>query len=323
MTRYLARRLLQIVPLVWAVLTLIFVLLEAAPGDPSAYLVPPGASSEVRDTLRERWHLDDPAPSRYLALLSNMARGDLGHSVLRGRPVAELIGEALPPTLLLAGASLAITLLLGGVLGVIQAARRGTALDAIATAVSLTLYSIPVFWLAILLVLVFGHWWPLLPATQMADPMADYMDPLPRLWDRVLHLLLPATALGLANTAVVARHLRARMVEVLDRDFIRAARARGLGEWAATLRHALPNSLLPVLTLVGLSLPFLVSGSVIVERIFAWPGMGSLVVESILGQDTPVVMGCLLVYALMVIVGSVSADLLCAWADPRIRLEER
>ncbi len=323
MKRYLLRRLLQVVPLLWAVLTLIFLLLEAAPGDPSAYLVPPGASAEVREALRQSWRLDDPAPARYLALLSNMASADLGRSMLRGRPVAEMIGEALPPTLLLAGASLAITPLLGGPLGVIQAARRGSALDGAATAVSLTLYSIPAFWLAILLVLVFGHWWPLLPATQMADPMADYMAPLPRLWDRVLHLLLPALALGLANTAVVARHLRARMVEVLGRDFIRAARARGLGGWAVVLRHALPNSLLPVLTLLGLSLPFLVSGSVIIERIFAWPGMGSLVVESILGQDTPVVMGCLFVYALMVIVGSAAADLLCAWADPRIRLEDR
>lgn len=323
MTRYLLRRLVQVVPLVWAVLTLIFVMLEAAPGDASAYLVPPGASSEVRDTLRERWQLDDPAPARYLALLSNMARGDLGHSVLRGRPVSQLIREALPPTLLLAGASLAITLLLGGVLGVIQAARRGSTLDGVATALSLTFYSIPAFWLAILLVLAFAHGWPILPATQMADPMADYMAPLPRLWDRVQHLMLPALALGLANTAVVARHLRARMVEVLGRDFIRAARARGVGGWAVILRHALPNSLLPVLTLVGLSLPFLVSGSVIIERVFAWPGMGSLVVESILGQDTPVVMGCLLVYALMVVAGSVTADLLCAWADPRIRLEER
>ncbi len=165
MTRYLLRRLVQVVPLVWAVLTLIFVMLEAAPGDASAYLVPPGASSEVRDTLRERWQLDDPAPARYLALLSNMARGDLGHSVLRGRPVSQLIREALPPTLLLAGASLAITLLLGGVLGVIQAARRGSTLDGVATALSLTFYSIPAFWLAILLVLAFAHGWPILPAT--------------------------------------------------------------------------------------------------------------------------------------------------------------
>ena len=323
MTRYLLRRLVQVVPLVWAVLTLIFVMLEAAPGDASAYLVPPGASAEVRDSLRERWNLDDPAPARYVALLSNMARGDLGHSVLRGRPVGQLVREALPPTLLLAATSLAFTLLQGGALGILQAVRRGTPLDGAATGLSLIVYSIPAFWLSILLVLVFAHAWPVLPATQMADPMADYMAPLPRLWDRITHLVLPALALGLANTAVVARHLRERMVRVLGRDFIRAARAKGLGRWTVVLRHALPNSLLPVLTLLGLSLPFLVSGSVIVERIFAWPGMGSLVVESILGQDTPVVLGCMLVYALMVVMGSAAADLLCAWADPRIRLEER
>ena len=322
MTRYLLRRALQVVPLVWAVLTLTFVLLEAAPGDPSAYLVPPGASADVRDELRDRWQLDRPVHVRYLALMGNLTRGELGRSMLRGRPVAELIGDALPSTLLLSATALALTLLLGVGLGVLQAARRGTALDRGAGALNLALYSMPGFWLAILLVLLFAHAWPVLPASQTADPMAAYMGPLPRLWDRIAHLVLPAAALGLANSAVVARHLRGRLVEVLTRPFVRAARARGLAERRVLWRHGLRNSLLPVLTLVGLSLPFLFSGSVVVEKVFAWPGMGTLIVEAIVQRDTPVVMGCLFVYALLVIAGSAAADVLCAWADPRIRLEE-
>jgi len=320
MARYFLRRLVLAVPLVWAVVTLTFLLMEAVPGDTSHHLLPPGVDEEVRADLLTRWKLDQPMPVRYLALMGSLLGGDLGISAAEERPVSELIGEALPATLVLSGAALAITLSLGVLLGVVQAAWRGRAVDGAASAVSLALYSLPGFWVAILLVLVFAHWWPVLPAAQAADPLAPYMSGWAQLTDRLWHLLLPAAALGLANAAVVARHLRASLLDQLGHDFVRAARARGLDERRVLLRHALPNALPPILTLVGISLPFLFSGSVVIERVFAWPGMGSLIYEAILEHDTPLVMGCFFVYALVVLVGSALADLLCAWADPRVRL---
>ena len=320
MARYVLRKLLLAVPIVWAVVTLTFALMEAAPGDASHHMLPPGVSEEVRADLHARWRLDAPLHVRYLALMGNLLGGDLGHSLTEERPVRQMIGEALPATLALSGAALTITMVLGIGLGLLQAARRGGAADGVASGVSLALYSLPGFWLAILLVLLLAHWWPILPASQAADPMARYLGALPRLLDRLEHLVLPALALGLANTAVVARHLQASLRDQLGQDFIRAARARGLDERQVLLRHALPNALPPVLTLLGISLPFLFSGSVVIERVFAWPGMGSLIFEAIMEQDTPLVMGCFLVYALVVLAGSALADLLCAWVDPRVRL---
>ena len=320
MAHYLLRRLVLAIPLIWAVVTLTFLLMEAVPGDTSHHLLPPGVDEEVRADLLARWRLDRPMPVRYLALMGSLLSGDLGVSAAEERPVSELIAETLPATLVLSGAALAITLALGVFLGVLQAAWRGRAVDGVASAVSLALYSLPGFWVAILLVLVFAHWWPVLPASQAADPLAGYRSGWAQLTDRLWHLLLPAVALGLANAAVVARHLRASLLDQLGQDFVRAARARGLDERRVLLRHALPNALAPILTLVGISLPFLFSGSVVIERVFSWPGMGSLIYEAILEQDTPLVMGCFFVYALVVLAGSALADLLCAWADPRVRL---
>ena len=321
MSRYVSRRLLLAVPLVWAVVTLTFALMEVAPGDPSHHMLPPGVSDEVRAELHAKWRLDDPVLVRYGALLRNLVTGDLGVSLTQEKPVAALIARSLPDTLLLSSAALAVTLALGVILALVQVAWRGRAADGVIDVVSLGLYSIPGFWLAMLLVLVLAHWWPLLPASQATDPMARYLGAGARLLDRVEHLILPALALGLANTAVVARHLRAAMIEAMGEDFVRAARARGLSPARILLRHALPNALVPVLTLLGLSLPFLFSGSVVIERVFAWPGMGTLIFEAIMEGDTPLVMGCFFVYALVVLAGSILADLLCAWADPRIRLE--
>lgn len=308
-------------PLVWAVVTLTFVLLEAAPGDPSHHMLPPGVSDEVRADLHHKWRLDAPLHVRYAALMGNLVRGDLGMSITREKPVAQLIAASLPDTILLSAAALGITLALGIGLALAQATWRGRVVDGAIDLVALGLYSLPGFWLATLLVLLLAHWWPLLPASQATDPMAPYMGAGARLLDRVAHLILPALALGLANTAVVARHLRASLDEALGEDFVRAARARGLSPTRVLLRHALPNAMPPVLTLLGLSLPFLFSGSVVIERVFAWPGMGTLIFEAIFEHDTPLVMGCFFVYALVVLAGSVLADLLCAWADPRVRLE--
>ncbi len=321
MLRYSLRKLLHAVPLAWAVVTLCFLLLEAAPGDVSGVLVPTGSSSAVREAIIAKWHLEAPLGERYLAAMHNLCTGELGVSVVRERPVLDLVLEALPATLTLAGTALAVMVLLGLFLGSLQALRRGSWLDRVATVASVGLHAVPAFWLAMLLVLCFALWWPVLPSSQASDPMAAYLPQGSRIWDRLVHLVLPAIALGAANAALVARHHRSALLEVLGHDWVRTAHALGLGRWRVLLRHALPAALLPTITLLGLALPFLFSGSVVVERVFAWPGMGSLVFDGIRNQDTPLVLGCFLIYGLLVVLGGLLADLASAALDPRIRLE--
>lgn len=321
MIRYSLRRLLTAIPLVWAVVTLCFLLLEAAPGDVSGTLIPQGASVEMRTAIMAKWQLEAPMGLRYLAALGNLCTGELGLSVVRERPVLDLILEALPATLALTACSLAMMVVLGLGIGSLQALRRGSWLDRGATLISVVLHAVPSFWLAMVLVLGFALWLPVLPASQAADPMAAYMPGWERLLDRLAHLVLPALALGAANAALIARHHRSALLEVMDQDFIRTARALGLGPWRVLTRHALRAALLPTVTLLGLALPFLFSGSVVVERVFAWPGMGTLIFEGIEQQDTPVVLGCFLVYGVLVVVGGLLADVATAALDPRIRLD--
>lgn len=320
MIRYSLRRLLTAIPLAWAVVTISFLLLEAAPGDVSGVLIPQGASQQMRDAIVAKWQLGAPMGTRYLAALGNLCTGELGVSVVRERPVLELIHEALPATLALTGCSLLVMVLLGLGIGSLQALRRGSWLDRGATMASVALHAVPSFWLAMVLVLCFALWLPVLPSSQASDPMAAYLPALPRLWDRLTHLVLPAVALGAANAALIARHHRSALLGVMDQDFIRTARSLGLGPWRVLTRHALRAAMLPTVTLLGVALPFLFSGSVVVERVFAWPGMGTLIFEGIEHQDTPLVLGCFLVYGLLVVVGGLLADLAAAALDPRIRL---
>jgi len=321
MLRYSLRRLLGAVPLVWALATICFLLLEAAPGDVSGVLIPQGATPEVRDAIMAKWQVEAPMGLRYLAAMGNLCSGELGVSPVWERPVLELILEALPATIALAGSSLLVMVLLGLGIGSLQALRRGGWVDRGATIASVALHAVPSFWLAMVLVLVFALWWPVLPASQAADPMAPYMAGWERALDRIIHLVLPAIALGAANAALIARHHRSALLGVLDQDWIRTARAMGLSPARVLLRHALPAALLPTVTLLGMALPFLFSGSVVVERVFAWPGMGTLIFEGIEHQDAPVVLGCFMVYGLLVVIGGLLADLAAAALDPRIRLE--
>ncbi len=321
MIRFTLRRLLTAIPLAWAVVTVSFLLLEAAPGDVSGVLVPQGASPALREAILTKWQLEAPMVTRYLTALGNLCSGDLGLSVVRERPVLDLIREALPATLALTGCALAVMVLLGLGIGSLQALRRGSWLDRSATITSVVLHAVPSFWLAMVLVLCFALWFPVLPASQATDPMAAYLPAWRQGLDRLAHLLLPALALGAANAALIARHHRSALLEVMDQDFIRTARSLGLGPWRVLTRHALRAAVLPTVTLLGVALPFLFSGSVVVERVFAWPGMGTLIFEGIEHQDTPVVLGCFLVYGLLVVVGGLLADLAAAALDPRIRLD--
>ncbi len=260
-----------------------------------------------------------PLPAQYGAYLAAVARGDLGESFRQQRPVAAALADAIPNTLLLAIAALLIDFVLGVSLGAFQAARAGRRTDLALTHASLFLYSLPTFWLGLVLLLVFGQWLHWLPVGGIADPvMADFLSPTGRLLDRLRHLALPALTLGVIGAAGTARFQRSAMLDVLGRSFVRTARAKGLGESRVLIHHALRNALAPTITLLGLALPFLLTGSVVVETVFAWPGMGKLAADAIAARDYPVVMATTLIATLMVVAGSLVADVLHVLADPRL-----
>ena len=302
------------------VTTLSFFLIQLAPGDPFAPLLEnPNVDPATIDRLRAQVGFDDPATTQFARYVENVARGELGWSFARAQPVATAIAGALPNTLLLMGTALGLSVLLGVLLGVAQAVRRGSRFDRVSRGVSLGFFSLPDFWLAAVLLIVFAKWLPLFPAGGVADPFASDLPFWPRLLDRLHHLVLPAGTLVLLSTAGVARLQRAAMLDTLPEDYVRTAAAKGVGPRAVVLRHALRNALLPVVTLLGLALPALLGGAVFVERVFAWPGMGELLLSAVLTRDYFLLTGCVLVGALLVVVGSLLADVLTLAADPRQR----
>ncbi len=303
------------------VATITFALIHLAPGDPfSAVMDNPNVSERVRATLRAQYGLDRPLPEQFVRYVGQLARGELGWSFSHDRPVREVLASALPNTLLLMAIALAGSFALGILIALVQVARRGSATDHTLSAISLFFFSMPDFWLAILALLAFTYWLPLFPVGGAVDPvMHDYMGFGGRIADRLRHLLLPALTLTVLAAPGVARYQRAALLDVLPADYIRTARLKGLTEREILRRHALRNALLPIISLLGLSFPALLTGAFFIEKIFAWPGMGLAVVNAIGTRDYPLVVGGVILGSIMVTVGSLLADLLYAWADPRLR----
>ncbi len=320
MIAYIVRKLLTAVPLVLGVITLIFVLVELSPGDATDRFFTPETPPEVRQLIEQKWGLDRSPVERYFIMLGNMASGDFGRSIFQERPVLDIIAEALPNTIKLSLLTILILQIFGVGLGTLQAVRQYKPSDTAASVVSLFFYSMPSFWLALMLQLLFTLKWPLLPTSGMRDAvMYEFMTPREQLLDELSHLILPGMALGVASAAGVARYMRSSLLEVIRQDYIRTARSKGLPEHKVIGKHAMRNALLPIITILGLQLPFLFSGSVLVETIFAWPGMGRLIVSAIFTQDTPVIIACFFVFTLLVVAGNLVADVLYSVVDPRIR----
>lgn len=324
MVRFVAGRLLQGIVVVFVLATLTFILFRLAPGDPFTRMGDASpASEDFKARARRNFGLDQPLHTQYLRYLANLARGDLGMSFSEQRPVLKAIAARIPATIALAATALLIDFLLGILVGAIQGARTGSKLDDLLSVMTLTLYSVPVFWLGLMLVLVFAHnigLLDLLPATgSKTTGVYEYLTPLGQLGNRIQHLILPAVTLGLVGAAGTARYQRAAMLDVIRQDFIRTARAKGLVERAVLLRHALRNSLLPIITLFGLSLGTLLSGAVLVETVFAWPGLGKFMVDAIYARDYNVVTGAVIISACMVVLGNLLADILYRAVDPRVR----
>ena len=321
MRAYLARRFAQGVAVVALVVTATFALIRLAPGDPFASsLDGPSVPQEVRDAWRARYGFDRPIPEQYGRYLISITRGDFGYSTSQRRPVRDAIATALPNTLLLMFVALVASFAAGIALGVFQAVRKDGLADRAVGAVTLLFYSMPDFWLALMMMLTFAYWMPLFPVTGMTNAVLyDYWPAWRQGLDRLHHLVLPSATLILLSTAVIARYQRAAMLDVVHDEYVRTARAKGLAERSVVRRHALRNALLPIITLFGLSFPALLGGAVFVERIFSWPGMGLLTVTAITQRDYHLVTATVIVGSVMVVAGSLVADMLSAAVDPRLR----
>ena len=321
MGQYIARRLAQGLAVIGIVVTATFVLVRLAPGDPFAgALDSPSVSAETKALWTSALAFDRPIGVQFLRYLEYAARGDLGYSISQHRDVRDVLADALPNTLLLMSVALVASFCVGIVVGVIQAVRRGTLADRALGGTTLLFYSVPDFWLALMVMLTFAYWIPLFPVTGMVDAvMYPYWPFWRRMLDRVHHIVLPALTLTLLTAAVIARYQRAAMLDVVHDDYVRTARAKGVRERTIIRRHALRNALLPVITLLGLAFPALLGGAVFIERIFSWPGMGLMTFTAIATRDYHLVTASVIVGSTMVVVGSMLADLLYAAADPRLR----
>lgn len=322
MSAWLLRRAVQAVITFGVALALLFFLMRAAPGDPLYRLNAerPLSPSEIA-VLRARYGLDQPLPKQFASFLSGLIRADLGTSIEFGRPVTALLAERLPATLLLGGSVLLLNFSVGLWLGVRQAVRYRQREDRWLTTVSLAGYAMPSFWLGLMLAWLIGIEWRLLPPAGMQDPLLSFdASPITKGMDVLRHLVLPTVTLSIVSIAATMRYQRSAMLEVLRLPYIVTARAKGLPDRQVTWRHAWRNALFPVITLFGLWLPILVTGSVFVEAVFAWPGLGSLAAASVGSRDYPLLMGASLLVAALVIGGGFLTDVAYALMDPRVRL---
>lgn len=319
MHKYLARRLLQAVPIVLGVTVLVFAFANLAPGDPVDALIPPDMpiTQELRDRWREEMGLNDPLPVRYLQWLSRLARGSLGYSLSQGRrPIGDLILERLPATLSLLSFSLILSTALGVATGVLAAIRQYSFWDYALTFAAFVWLSIPGFFLALIMIYVFAVKLGSFPTSGMSSPGAASAA-----LNRIHHFILPGVTLGLELTASLTRYVRSSMLEVLHSDYLRTARAKGLPERRVVLRHALPNALIPAITVIGLRLPALFGGSVVIETMFQWPGIGLLALTAATQRDYPLVTSLALITTVLVVLSSLLTDVAYAVIDPRIRYD--
>jgi len=314
MWQYLIRRLLLAIPTVLLVIVLVFLAVRIAPGDPIDFLIPPdmegAAKEEYVQMIRRQYGFDRPMHVQLVDYVARLLQGDFGMSLRRRIPVAQELVWRIPNTLQLGVMALLISIVLGILIGIISAVRRYSVLDNATMLGALFGVSMPSFFFGYLLMLIFGLYFDVLPLSGFGGHFYT--------WDGLKHAIMPAVTLGLGSTAVLARFTRSSMLEVLNEDYIRTARAKGLSERVVVFKHALRNTLIPVITLLGIQFGRVLAGSVVVETVFAWPGVGRYMITAITSRDFPVVQGTVLVIALSFIAANLATDLIYAYIDPRI-----
>jgi ABC-type dipeptide/oligopeptide/nickel transport system permease component len=303
MVRYILRRLLALVPILFGVSILIFVMIRMVPGDPARQVLGPEATGDQVALLRKQWKLDEPIPVQYAYWLQRAVQGDFGRSIVSRVPASTEIATRFPATLTLTFASMAVSIILGLFFGILAAVRHNTLFDRGSMVVALLGVCTPSFWLGLMLMLLFSVRLGWLPPFGKGG---------------INHLILPALTLGTAASAIIARVTRSSMLEVLSDDYIRTARAKGLAERLVIVRHALKNALIPIITILGLEFGGLLAGSVVVETVFAYPGVGLLLINSINNRDFPVVQAAMLLFALQFVLVNLVVDVIYARVDPRI-----
>ncbi len=316
MAQYVLRRLGQAIPMLIGISFAAFALLRLAPGGPMAvYAQNPNMSEADMRRIERILGLDQPIHVQYLKWAAGMATGNLGYSYRTGRPVGQVIVERVPATLQLMGCAYLIAIVLGLTTGIVSAVKRHSIFDYIATSGAMVGLSVPTFWFGLLVIIVFAAMLRWIPSGGMATLGAPFT-----LWDRFLHLVGPASVLGLWLTATWSRYTRSSVLEVIGQDYIRTAKAKGLRKATILLRHTLRNALIPLITLAGLEFRNLFGGALVTETVFSWPGVGRLYLDSLNYQDYSVILGLLLITSVMVLAGSLLADILYGIVDPRIRL---
>ena len=328
---YLLRRIIATISVVVLISLLVFLLIHAAPGDPANLLLSDEASPEDIADARRRWGLDQPIYIQYLKFLANLLVGDLGTSFRYSDPVITLIGERLPATIELAIASMLIAIIFGIPLGVWAGAKPNSWVDNFGSMFGFFGISMPSFWFGIMLILVISGYFNWLPSSGrgtygIAQGSGDFYiiqslaaGNMKAAWDGIKHVIMPAIALGTGMMGLIMRVTRSSVIEIMDEDYVRTARAKGVGEGTVLWRHVLRNALVPIITVVGLELGTLLSGSIIVETVFAWPGSGSLLIAAIQSRDYPLITGTVLTYTIAFVVINFTIDVLYALIDPRIR----
>ena len=310
MRKYIVKRLLLAIPTILGTATAVFFAMQLAPGNPAVLFVPPDfqgeEAAEYLEAINEKYGFNDPLPVQYLRYMGNTLRFDFGSSLRTLRPVTEDLGRRVPHTVRLGVAAFLLSTVVGIPLGILAAIKRATWTDGALMVSALLGVSIPNFWFAYVLILLFALYFPILPPSGLGG---------------VKHMILPTIVLGYTSAGYLARYARSSMLEIINHDYVRTARAKGLSERNVIIRHAFRNGLIPIVTVLGLNFSFILSGSVIVETVFAWPGVGLYLIDGVSGRDFPVVQGAVLLIATAVVTGNIITDLLLVYVDPRIRYE--
>lgn len=321
MRQFLIRRILQLVPTLFGISVFIFLIISAAPGNPMSNLIDPNLSKEAFQRRAEQLGVDKPVHVQYITWLRHTLSGNLGYSIRFKKPVTEIIKSRLFPTFLLSFASLFFSFIIAVPIGVLSATKQYSRMDYLFTILAMAGVSIPVFFLGIAMIKIFAFDFGWFPINNMVTPGLEHANWLERAKDIGHHLVLPLFVLSAASIASWLRYVRSSMLEVIRQDYIRTARAKGLSERVVIYKHALRNALLPVITILGLSLPYVFSGAIITETVFTWPGMGTLNIQAVISRDYPLLMGINLFLAVMVLLGNLLADIFYGLVDPRIRYD--
>ena len=312
MAHYLLKRFLSIIPVLLGITIITFTAIHLAPGDPIRVRMGQRYDPAIAEQLKVELGLDKPLVVQYLVFLKDLARGDLGFSYIKGRPVTQLLGDKFGNTLYLSFSAMIIAIILGMLAGIIAAIRPQSFLDYLVMILAVAGVSIPVFWLGLMLQLVFGSYLHWLPVSGMSEYGANA-------WENFKHLILPAVTLATVPMAIIARITRSSMLEVMGQDYIRTARAKGLGTRVVIFRHALKNALIPIITVIGNMFALLLTGAVLTETVFSWPGLGRAMVDAIAQRDFPIILGSVTLFAITFVMVNLIVDIIYAWVDPRIR----